>query len=100
MTSLACVASTAASSLDVCALWRANKKSVVATSPESSATKEVLNTCPSVGAGGWVTKRSTSQNGSEPKESNKTLLCPPSEYRLHADSRLIVLGNVRPKLEH
>lgn len=31
-------------------------------------------------------------------ESDKTLLCPPAEYRIHADSRLIVLGNVRPKL--
>jgi voltage-gated potassium channel len=33
-------------------------------------------------------------------ESGKTLLCPPSEYRIHGDSRLVVLGNVRPKLDH
>lgn len=30
-------------------------------------------------------------------ESDKTLMCPPPEYRIHADSRLIVLGNVRPR---
>lgn len=31
-------------------------------------------------------------------ESGETLLCPPSQYRIHANSRLIVLGNVRPKI--
>jgi voltage-gated potassium channel len=33
-------------------------------------------------------------------ESGKTFLCPPSEYRIHDNTRLIVLGNVRPKLDH
>lgn len=33
-------------------------------------------------------------------ESNNIFLCPPSEYRIHGNSRLIVLGNVRPKLDH
>lgn len=33
-------------------------------------------------------------------ESDKPILCPPSDYRIHSDSRLIVLGNVRPRLEH
>lgn len=30
-------------------------------------------------------------------EGGETLLCPPAQYRIHANSRLIVLGNVRPK---
>ncbi len=33
-------------------------------------------------------------------ESGKTFLCPPAEYRVHGNSRLIVLGNVRPRLDH
>lgn len=33
-------------------------------------------------------------------EAGQTLLCPPPQYRIHADTRLIVLGNVRPKLDH
>lgn len=33
-------------------------------------------------------------------ESGKTLLCPPLEYRIHGNSRLIILGSVRPKLTH
>ena len=33
-------------------------------------------------------------------DGDKTLLCPPSDYKLNADSRLIVLGNVRPPLTH
>ncbi len=33
-------------------------------------------------------------------EGGKTLLCPPAEYRVHGNSRLIVLGNVRPRVDH
>lgn len=33
-------------------------------------------------------------------EEDKTFMCPPAEYKIHANSRLIVLGNVRPRLEH
>lgn len=33
-------------------------------------------------------------------ESGKTFLCPSPEYRIHGNTRLIVLGNVRPKLDH
>lgn len=33
-------------------------------------------------------------------ESDQTLLCPPPEYRIHGKSRLVVLGNVRPKTTH
>jgi voltage-gated potassium channel len=33
-------------------------------------------------------------------ESGVTLLCPPSAYKIHGNSRLIVLGNVRPRLDH
>jgi voltage-gated potassium channel len=33
-------------------------------------------------------------------ESGKAFLCPPAEYRVHGNSRLIVLGNVRPKVDH
>lgn len=32
-------------------------------------------------------------------EGNAPLLCPPPEYRLHSDTRLVVLGNVRPRVE-
>jgi len=32
-------------------------------------------------------------------EGGQTILCPPSEYKLHSNMRLIVLGNVRPKLD-
>lgn len=32
-------------------------------------------------------------------EGDKTLMCPPPDYRVHSDSRLVVLGNVRPRLE-
>lgn len=31
-------------------------------------------------------------------EGGKPILCPPSQYRIHGGSRLIVLGNVRPKM--
>lgn len=31
-------------------------------------------------------------------ESGKTLMCPPAQYRIHGNTRLIVLGNVRPKM--
>ncbi len=33
-------------------------------------------------------------------EAGNALLCPPSEFRIHGNTRLIVLGNVRPKLDH
>jgi voltage-gated potassium channel len=33
-------------------------------------------------------------------EDGKTLLCPPSEYRIHGNSRLVVLSNVRPRITH
>ncbi len=33
-------------------------------------------------------------------EGGKPLLCPPPQYRIHGNTRLIVLGNVRPKLTH
>lgn len=33
-------------------------------------------------------------------ESGKTILCPPAEYMVHGNSQLIVLGNVRPRLDH
>jgi voltage-gated potassium channel len=33
-------------------------------------------------------------------EGGKTILCPPPEYRVHGNSRLIVLGNIRPDLDH
>ncbi len=33
-------------------------------------------------------------------EDDKPLLCPPPQYRLHANTRLVVLGNVRPRLSH
>jgi hypothetical protein len=33
-------------------------------------------------------------------EDGHTLLCPPSEYMIHGTTRLIVLGNVRPRLDH
>lgn len=33
-------------------------------------------------------------------EGGKTILCPPSEYRIHADSQLVILGNVRPSMTH
>lgn len=33
-------------------------------------------------------------------EGHNTLLCPPSEYKIHGNSRLIVLGNIRPRLDH
>lgn len=33
-------------------------------------------------------------------EDGNTLLCPPSEYKIHNTTRLIVLGNVRPRLDH
>ncbi len=32
-------------------------------------------------------------------EGGNTLLCPPPQYRLHGGMRLVVLGNVRPKLK-
>lgn len=33
-------------------------------------------------------------------EGDKPLLCPPPQYRLHSNTRLVVLGNVRPRLDH
>lgn len=33
-------------------------------------------------------------------EGGKPMLCPPAQYRLHNGTRLIVLGMVRPKLDH
>lgn len=33
-------------------------------------------------------------------EGKSTLLCPPAEYKIHGESRLIILGNVRPRLDH
>lgn len=32
-------------------------------------------------------------------EGDKPLLCPPPEYRLHGNMRLVVLGNVRPRVK-
>jgi voltage-gated potassium channel len=31
-------------------------------------------------------------------ESDKPLLCPPPQYRLHGNTRLVILGHVRPRL--
>lgn len=33
-------------------------------------------------------------------EGGQTILCPPPELKLHENSRLVVLGNVRPKMDH
>ncbi len=33
-------------------------------------------------------------------EDDKPLLCPPPQYRLHANTRLVMLGNIRPRLDH
>lgn len=33
-------------------------------------------------------------------EGGNSILCPPSEFKIHGDTRLIVLGNVRPRVDH
>jgi voltage-gated potassium channel len=33
-------------------------------------------------------------------EGGNTILCPPPGFNIHGDSRLIVLGNVRPRVDH
>jgi hypothetical protein len=68
------VASTAANSLAFLALPRANRKRLVAKTPEKRATRAVFRSCPVDGGGGLVTAMSSSQNGTDPSDSSRTLL--------------------------
>jgi len=73
ITSLDWGASTAASWFGFFDLFRANKKRLVAKTPEKRVTRKVLKICPEDGRGGIITAVSTTQKGIAPHDNNSTL---------------------------
>lgn len=73
-TSLDCVASTAASSLELDAKLRAKRKIQVAKTPENNAIKAVFIICDELGTDGCIINTSTTHKGKDPKVISSTLL--------------------------